>query len=274
MSSTRCGGVIRCERVDASGWVLGVAALMDPVAFGLGPRPPATPRRPLQDGSNSISPDELVGILTDPAGGNPLTLEQAEAFIARFDTNHDGVLDRDEFVQAVASDMSLLGIGKGGGGGGGGGNRRTCPTCAHSWIDKYGKNECPKCLAPLTGGEAAHKRAPGEASTAKQAAGSAMESESGQCSKGGAHTWKFGKCSKCGMGEGKFAEANKGGGECPKGGKHVSKFGKCAHAPRATPSRLLPHPPQPTSPCHAPLIPFRPHRPTAPNSTGASNVAK
>jgi len=187
-----------------------------------------------KDGSNSISPDELVGILTDPAGGNPLTLEQAEAFIARFDTNHDGVLDRDEFVQAVASDMSLLGIGKSGGGGGGGGNRRTCPTCAHSWIDKYGKNECPKCLAPLTGGEAAHKRAPGEASTAKQAAGSAMESESGQCSKGGAHTWKFGKCSKCGMGEGKFAEANKGGGECPKGGKHVSKFGKCVKCGQMT----------------------------------------
>jgi len=105
--------------------------------------------------------------------------------------------------------------------------RKTCPTCAHSWVDKYDKNECPKCLSPLHGGGEQAKRAPGEPVTNKQAAGSAMESESGQCSKGGAHTWKFGKCSKCGMGEGAFAASNQVGGECSKGGKHVFKFGKC-----------------------------------------------
>ena len=60
-------------------------------------------------------------------------------------------------------------------------------------MDEHGKNECPKCLSPLYGDDAGAKRAPGEPVTNKQAASSAMESESGECSKGGAHTWKFGK---------------------------------------------------------------------------------
>ena len=102
--------------------------------------------------------------------------------------------------------------------------RRTCPTCQHSWLDKYGKNECPKCLAPLAGADAAPKRQPGEAVTNKQSASSAMESASGSCPKGGMHEWKFGKCSKCGVGEGVSKTV---AGECPKGGKHVYKFSKC-----------------------------------------------
>lgn len=73
--------------------------------------------------------------------------------------------------------------------------RKQCSTCAYSWLDKYGKNECPKCLAPLVGGGAVAKRAPGEASTFKAKASDAGESESGDCPKGGAHSWKFGKCS-------------------------------------------------------------------------------
>ena len=109
--------------------------------------------------------------------------------------------------------------------------KRKCPTCLHSWIDKYGKMECPKCLSPLPdfdGGSLAVRRAPGEtAPVFQQSAMSAMESESGVCSKGGAHTWKFGKCSKCGKGEGAEAVERLTGGECPKGGRHVFKFAKC-----------------------------------------------
>ena len=31
---------------------------------------------------------------------------------------------------------------------------RTCRSGAHSWLDKYNKNECPKCLKPLVAGGA------------------------------------------------------------------------------------------------------------------------
>ena len=103
--------------------------------------------------------------------------------------------------------------------------RKQCDTCGHSWLDKYAKNECPKCLQPLAGAGAGHVRLPGEASTYKQPAGSAMESQSGECPKGGPHKWKFGKCSQCGTGEGGAKKMT--GGECSMGGKHIFKFAKC-----------------------------------------------
>eukprot|EP01060_Flectonema_neradi_P036775 TRINITY_DN718_c1_g1_i1.p3 TRINITY_DN718_c1_g1~~TRINITY_DN718_c1_g1_i1.p3 ORF type:complete len:113 (+),score=19.27 TRINITY_DN718_c1_g1_i1:63-401(+) len=102
--------------------------------------------------------------------------------------------------------------------------RKECPHCSFRWLDKYGKNECPKCIQPLHTGHAPGSRGtwstgthnmvptsnlhggarlqPGEASTYKQKASSAMESQSGGCSKGGNHMWKFGKCSKCNKPEG------------------------------------------------------------------------
>jgi len=106
--------------------------------------------------------------------------------------------------------------------------RRSCPYCGHSWLDKYGKDECPKCLNPLSAAGAV-PRAPGEATSNKLSAASAMESESGKCPKGGAHTFRFGKCSKCGKGEGaELADRNAvAPSECPSGGKHVFKFTKC-----------------------------------------------
>jgi len=108
--------------------------------------------------------------------------------------------------------------------------RKRCPSCNHSWLDKYGKDECPKCLRQLSG--ATHQRRQvGEPSTYKQAAGSAMESNFGSCPEGGLHSFKFGKCSKCKRAEGGIRGTREvsGGmtGACPKGGKHVYKFTKC-----------------------------------------------
>lgn len=85
--------------------------------------------------------------------------------------------------------------------------RKTCPVCAFSWLDRWKKDECPKCLNSLShssrlasGGGA--RRVPGEVSTFKQPPSSAMEYLSGQCKWGGAHLWRFGRCSKCGLAEG------------------------------------------------------------------------
>ena len=47
-----------------------------------------------------------------------------------------------------------------------------------------------------------YRRVPGEPSTFKEPPGSAMESESGSCKRGGMHLWRYGRCAKCGLSEG------------------------------------------------------------------------
>lgn len=91
--------------------------------------------------------------------------------------------------------------------------RMTCPSCGYSCYPQWQNDEasCLKCFAVLrrrAAGAGAGagvevrdhaRRQPGEASTFKHGAGSALESESGDCAKSprGVHLWRFGKCSYC-----------------------------------------------------------------------------
>eukprot|EP00240_Pyramimonas_obovata_P014538 CAMPEP_0118958610 /NCGR_PEP_ID=MMETSP1169-20130426/62710_1 /TAXON_ID=36882 /ORGANISM="Pyramimonas obovata, Strain CCMP722" /LENGTH=222 /DNA_ID=CAMNT_0006906733 /DNA_START=146 /DNA_END=811 /DNA_ORIENTATION=- len=58
--------------------------------------------------------------------------------------------------------------------------RKKCPTCDWSWLDKYNKNECPKCMNLLV---------PSRLVPTRYRPGSSMESESGSCKQGGQHKW-------------------------------------------------------------------------------------
>lgn len=53
------------------------------------------------DGSGDLTADEVVAILTRQSGGQPMTLKDAEEFVAQFDANHDGKLSYAEFCTAM-----------------------------------------------------------------------------------------------------------------------------------------------------------------------------
>lgn len=130
--------------------------------------------------------------------------------------------------------------------------RMECHVCGYKCVPQWMNDEahCLKCHAILRTQSTIHagevkadatteernlKRQPGEVSTFKYSAASAMESTGGECSKSpdGVHHWKFGKCNYCQISEAQFAKApgavaNPGGaGGCPKGGKCIFKFTKC-----------------------------------------------
>mmetsp|Transcript_32136 Transcript_32136/g.92858 ORF Transcript_32136/g.92858 Transcript_32136/m.92858 type:complete len:189 (-) Transcript_32136:310-876(-) len=129
-----------------------------------------------------------------------------------------------------------------------------CHLCGYKSVPQWlnDKAHCLKCQAVLKTQQTVHgstdgklhpttQRQAGEVSTFKHSAGSAMESESGDCSKAptGSHHWKFGKCEFCGKAEGILVKgpgvtANPGGvGGCDKGGKCIFKFSKCSKCARS-----------------------------------------
>ena len=85
---------------------------------------------------------------------------------------------------------------------------RECPMCEFRWLDKYRKDECPKCLSKLSkmmeirAGGAKPQWNAGPVPTFKHPPGSAMIAEHGDCTAGGLHFFKYGKCLKCGICEG------------------------------------------------------------------------
>ena len=63
-----------------------------------------------KDGSGTLTVEELTGVLTMPACAAPMTRTEAERFIAKFDVNGDGVLQIEEFVQALTWSNEQIGI--------------------------------------------------------------------------------------------------------------------------------------------------------------------
>ena len=54
-----------------------------------------------KDRSGTLTIDELIGVLTSPATGTPMTAREAKVFIGKFDSDADGKLDLAEFTNAM-----------------------------------------------------------------------------------------------------------------------------------------------------------------------------
>jgi hypothetical protein len=54
------------------------------------------------DGNGYLTANEVLAILMRSSGGNPLSMEDAQEFIAAFDTNGDGLLHYHEFCNAMS----------------------------------------------------------------------------------------------------------------------------------------------------------------------------
>ena len=54
-----------------------------------------------EDKSGTLTVNELTGVFTRPGGGNPMDDAEARNFILRLDTDGDGVLSMQEFVDAM-----------------------------------------------------------------------------------------------------------------------------------------------------------------------------
>ena len=165
------------------------------------------------------------GLMFKNAGqGGAVSQEQIVKLFEAFDRSGDGEVDRKEFTDVVQALYAVATtkpppkpkvISS---------DKKTCPHCNHGWYDKYGKNECPKCLKPLTGGDdrGAIVAGGGMSYMAKdgpdvttKVLGDAEFNDKWGCkknldpdgSKGIHKEWRFGKCRDCGMGEGKYNTA-------------------------------------------------------------------
>lgn len=118
--------------------------------------------------------------------------------------------------------------------------RVQCPVCFYNgpqWLNET--QHCQKCGAILKKRLPSQERdaegTPEEANKRKYSSASAMESESGTCSKSpnGIHHWKFGMCHYCHKSEGAFltseaVRSDHGPNECAAGGICTFKFARCS----------------------------------------------
>ena len=89
------------------------------------------------DGSGTLTVDELVGIMTDPATGSPMGIAEATVFVAKFDRNSDGQLDLDEFAASMTPRAGVRASGAKA-------KQEALQRGAPGGLDRSGSSDCPK----------------------------------------------------------------------------------------------------------------------------------